>query len=149
VKGHTDRILAIAFTPDSKRLASGSFDKTARLWNVGSGKELRRYGGDDLIRSLALSPDGKRLAGGTVKGEVRVWDEATGKQLWHGKETDCVTAVAFSPRGESLAAVSRYGIGLWDAGKGKRLNASPEPADGVVRLAYSADGKRLAVAYGT
>ena len=147
--GHTDRICALAFLPDSKRLISGGFDNTVRLWDIPTGKEIRRYGAeDDLIRSLALAPDGKTVAAGTVKGTVHLWETETAKELWQSKEASCILSLVFSPGGQSLAAVNRYRIMLWQADSGKPLQATQEPTSGVSLMAYSPDGKKLAVAYG-
>ena len=63
LRGHTDSVFALAFSPDGKVLASGSFDKTIKLWDVATGKEVRTFTGHtkDVV-SVAFSPDGKRLA---------------------------------------------------------------------------------------
>ena len=72
--GHSDDVYSLAFSPDGKIIASGSYDNTIRLWDVASGKclrELRDYWG---IRSVAFSPDGKILASGSYDKTIRLWD---------------------------------------------------------------------------
>src|SRR5438046_2240027 len=69
LKGHTEAVYAVAFSPDGKQLATGSFDKTVRLWDTASGKEVKTFGGaaghQNLVLSVAFSPDGKTLASGS------------------------------------------------------------------------------------
>src|SRR5438093_13584353 len=65
LKGHTSLVISLAYCPDSKTLASGSVDKTIRLWDVKTGKIQATLKGDtDPVYSLAYSPDGKTLASG-------------------------------------------------------------------------------------
>jgi len=70
--GHTNAIQALAWSPDGKRLASGSWDTTVQVWNATTGQQIFTYRGHaDIIGSLAWSPDGKRIA--SVDDQVRVW----------------------------------------------------------------------------
>jgi WD40 repeat protein len=72
--GHTGAITCIAFSPDGRRIATGSADKTAVIWDVESGKELLTLRGHrEQVRSLAFSSDGLRLATGSY-GTMRIWD---------------------------------------------------------------------------
>ena len=66
LKGHTSDVMSVAFSPDGRTLATGSADKTARLWNVSSGQEIMKFTGHtSLVTSVAFSPDGRTLATGS------------------------------------------------------------------------------------
>jgi len=84
LKGHTGSVVDMAFSPDSKTLASASYDGTLKLWDMSTGKERATLQGTQAVRSVAISPDGKILAsvGGTfvnAPGELKVWDIVTEK----------------------------------------------------------------------
>jgi RNA polymerase sigma factor (sigma-70 family) len=101
-----DTATSVAFAPDGKTLATGGFDKTVRIWDVATGREVRQSAGhSDVVRSVAFSPDGRTLASGGFDGTVRVWHAASGKEVAILKGVGGgVMSVAFSPDGRLLAA---------------------------------------------
>src|SRR3954453_340268 len=130
LQGHTDAVVAVAFSPDSKTLASASYDGTLKLWDMSTGKEratLGKYRG--CLGCVAFSPDGKTLASGAIGSpayfpdlkNVKLWDVATGKVRTTLKgNTFHVHSVAFSPDGKTLASASDdKTIKLWDVATGK------------------------------
>ncbi len=140
--GHSWEVIALAFSPDGKTLASGSRDQTVKLWDVATGAELRILKGHSDIYSVAFSPNGKILAvddGGTVK----LWDLTTGAEL-RTIETGSVNSVAFSPDGKILACGSTKGRRLWDVLNGAELVPLKGDSCNVVSLAFSPDGKTFA-----
>ncbi len=82
--GHRDGVRAVAFSPDDSRVATASWDGTARIWDVKTGKQQVLTGHIGSVASVAFSPDGRRLITGGSDGAVRVWDAETGQELWNG-----------------------------------------------------------------
>ena len=143
-------INALAFSPDGKLLAVGTYQRVL-LCDPATRTVLKTWSGHlDTVRSLAFSPDGKLLAAGGgmsgALGQVRLWDVSAGKELrTFGDHTDIINGVAFSPDGKTVATASGdRSVKLWDAATGKLLQALRDHADAVLSVAFRADGKLLA-----
>jgi len=143
---------ACVFSPDGKLMATGGYDLEegvyyARLWEVGTGKELRRFPaarfpiGNGGKRSLAFSPDGATLAGGGWgDARLRLWETATGKEpIVFPKIGEDIVSVAFAPDGKTVAAAADN-IYLYDPGTGNQRLRIERRARG---LAFSGDGSVL------
>jgi WD40 repeat protein len=77
LSGHTSVVRSVAFSPDGRLLASGSYDKTIKLWEVATGREVRTLtltGHTSVVRSVAFSPDGRLLASGSEDATIKLWD---------------------------------------------------------------------------
>jgi WD40 repeat protein len=146
---HDGTVYAVTFSPDGKLLISGSNDKTIRVWDLASGKELRRLvGHGQPVWSVAVSPDGKLVASGSFEEAacLRLWDLASGQELRRlNGHPSRVTSVSFAPDGKTLASTSHDGtVRLWDVASGKLHWQMAFPGGGYVNFSTSQYGQRVA-----
>jgi WD40 repeat protein len=146
LRGHTDLVIDVGFSPDSSWLASASWDHTIRIWNLQTKEPIQVLEGHtDKVIALAISRDGRLLASGSVDGTVRIWDTKTWKEvaapLKHGS---IVYGVSFSPDGTRLAcACANNMVRLWDTASFQLVAELDGHAAYVHQVAFSPDGTRL------
>jgi WD40 repeat protein len=147
--GHAGWVRGVAFSPDGALLATASTDKTARLWDPGTGECVRTLTGHATgLRGVAFSPDGALLATASTGRTARLWDPGTGEcvRTLTG-HAEAVHGVAFSPDGRLLATASVDRTArLWDPGTGECVRTLTGHAEAVHGVAFSPDGRLLATA---
>ena len=145
--GHSAQVFSVAFSPDGKKLASGSMDNTVILWDLATGKpEKILKGHTGWVLSVAFSPDGRKLASGSRDNTVILWDINSGRaeKILKG-HTSIVFSVAFSPDGKKLASGSwDETVILWDIDSGKVEKILKDHKGNVNSVAFSPDGRKLA-----
>lgn len=163
--GHTGSVLSIAYSPDSRTLASGSGDKTIRFWDTHTGTHKFTLGRHkESITALAFSPDGSTLISGTADGTVHVWDAHTGDyKSTLAKYVDTedryplyghVTALAFSPDGNMFATQSKIvnnkecpgTVQLWEAETRFGQNQCLTTLRNSTTFSFNPDGNMFATA---
>ena len=108
LEGHQDYVNSVAFSPDAKTLASASLDKTIKLWNLNTGKQITFLTGHQSdVNSVVFSPDGKTLASASHDYTIKLWDVGTGEEITSlTGHQGWVYSVVFSPEGKTLASGS-------------------------------------------
>jgi WD40 repeat protein len=155
LRGHRDSVLSVAWSPEGKRLATASADKTAKVWDAETGKVLLTLTGhDDEVYSVAWSPDGKRLATASADKTAKVWDAQSGKGLLTlSGHTGPISSVAWSPpqtaeddsssnaeAGERLATGSYDKTAkVWDAQTGRLLRTLLGHTHPLTSVAWSVE----------
>ena len=144
--GHSHFITSVAFAPDSATLLTGSDDRTARLWDLETGAEIRRFEGHKRgVTSVAFAPDGATLLTASDDETARLWDLETGAEIrrFEGHKSG-VTSVAFAPDGTTLLTGSDDRTArLWDTETGAEIRRFDGHKHWVRSVAFAPDGATL------
>jgi len=150
--GHQWQRISVAFSRDGRRLASGDWRGSVKLWDVQAGgqplcnfpesREARHP-----VSALSFNQDGGRLATASFDRRVCVWDTTTGELLHRLPHSGLVLCVAFSPDGGRIASAGEdKTVHLWDAESGREVLSLRGHTGVCGCLAFSPDGQRLASA---
>ena len=149
--GHRDSVVDVAFGSDGRQVVTASYDKTARLWDLQTGREIRVFQGhSDTVRRVAFAPNGRRIATASFDGTVRLWDVETGREIWAVTAHDgaALTSVSISPDGQRIATAGRDTARLWDAESGDFIAAFEGHRGPVYGTSFSPDGRLLVTTSG-
>ncbi|MFX1258959.1 MAG: ATP-binding protein, partial [Promethearchaeota archaeon] len=147
--GHTQTVNAIAFSPDGKTIATGSWDKTIRLFDVTILKEKAILKGHtSRIEDLIFTQDGKNLISCSNDKTLRIWDPETGvtKSVLKGHTSKIITCV-LSPNNKLVASICDGNdptIRIWDIESGNEKMVLEGHSKEITKIAFSSDGKTLA-----
>lgn len=154
LKAHSGWVTAVAFSVDGRRLASGSWDRTLRSWDVSTGQELDTLASKmKEIQALAFSRDGHWLAAEDSSNTVTLWDATTEREMrtLPGNKPlgvlgeSWVYSIAFSPDSRWLASgVDDKTVRLWDVTTGRAVRDFTALRRSVIYIAFSLDGRWLA-----
>ena len=146
LRGHSSAVSSVAFSPDGKKIVTGSEDHSARIWNAdGSGAPVVLQGHTSSVGSVAFSPDGKKIVTGSEDHSARIWNaDGSGAPVVLQGHASYVHSVAFSPDGKKIVT------GSWDkTARVWNADGSGTPvvlqghADPVHSVAFSPDGKKI------
>jgi WD40 repeat protein len=151
LSGHSQTITQLTFSPDGRRLASASWDRTLKVWDTEAGCELLTLAGHThTVFGLAYSPDGRRLASASGDNTVKIWDGTPTREVFTVHRANLlVTGVAYSRNGQYLASVqgaSRRAC-IWDPVNGRQLLSLGVSKGEMVGMtvAFRPDGRRVAL----
>ena len=152
LNGDSTAFSSAVFSPDGTRIATGSEDGTAKIWDAVTGKELLAFQADTegWVNSVAYSPDGKLLATAGDDKLAHLWDVSTGEEvLTLEGQSEWIVKIAFSPDGTRLAALSADGtLKVWDLTTAEELLSVHEESDEfeAAWVTFNPDGSKIATA---
>lgn len=149
LKGHRDKVTAVALTPDCQYAISGSADCTVRVWDLTKKKEIHTlYGHENDILAVALRLDGQWAVSGSIDGSIREWYLKQGQtdEIYVMKGTTPFYAVALSPEGRVAVYIDLENIvQLCNIEDGKKLEKLHGNLGSVTGVALTPDGWRIAI----
>ena len=149
-KGHELAVISVAVSPDSNYVATGSRDKSAKLWELSTGREVRSFLGHQFsVNSLDFSSDGRYLITGNGDQTAKIWEVTTGKEILSvHPDKERLTDVVFDPKGKYFVTV---GFGqkaiVWEFPSKKKVHEFSADgyagSGGSINLAISPMGNGL------
>lgn len=144
--GHLSEVNSLAFNPSGTTLASGSDDKTIKLWNLNNKQEIRTLKGhSDKVYSVAISPDGQTVVSGSKDKTIKVWNLNTGQEIRTLEgHSSFINSVAISPDGQKVASGSYdKTIKIWNLNTGQEIRTLNGHSAEVLSVAFSSDSQTL------
>jgi WD40 repeat protein len=149
--GHAGPVFSAAWSPDRQTLATGSEDRTIRLWSATDRHELRGWvAHDGTVTGVLFTPGGKELISCGADGAIKFWEVTSGKEIRALREhTQVVSGIALSPDGRLLVSASwDHTARVWEVDTGKALLTLSGHTDSVCRAVFTRDGGQVITASG-
>ena len=152
-RGHTYGVSAVAWSPDSTQIASGSSDTTVKVWDAMVGNQKWTYNPRTFIRTIAWSLDGKRLAFGGNNRKVHIWDMVQQREmLQYTGHSDVITSLSWSPDGRHIVSgggqtqrkKQDFTLHIWDTATGNYVLTYTGHSANVHAVQWSPNGKYIA-----
>jgi WD40 repeat protein/tetratricopeptide (TPR) repeat protein len=143
---HHETVYQASFDGDGTRILTASWDKTAKIWETGSGNLIMTFAHNAAVNTAKFSPDGTRVVTASADKTAKLWDAGSGRLLRSFNHQDNVTDATFSPDGVQIATASAdKTVKVWAVSSGKLIATVTH--QGVVNaVAFSPDGKRVLTA---
>jgi len=137
--------MGLAVTKDGKRAATGSWDRTVRLWDLDRGETLKIFRASSPVNAVAFAAGGKTLIAGGHDGKIHVWNTETGRARavleGHERGITGLSAAPGGPGGQLLSASIDKTLRLWDLNAMRQVRVLKEHDSQVYAAAFSPDGK--------
>ena len=145
IDGNSSLLSSIAFSPNGEKIVSGGKDDTITIWDLETGKEIKKMLNPAPTNAVAFSPQGDKIVSGGSDNLLRVWDVETGQEIkrYEG-HSNYVNSVSFSPQGNKLGSGSDdKTIRIWDVKTGVELFKIEGHSDPVYSVAFSPKGDQI------
>ena len=146
IAGHGGTVYAAAVTPDGERLVTGSYDQTARVWDLRTGEEIQvLQGHQGEVFAVAVTPDGMRVITGSRDHSARVWDLETGQviHILEGHGAEVFATVVLPGGGRLVTGSGDHTVRVWDLDTGLEVQTLEAGESIVEAVAVVPDGQRL------
>jgi len=146
LKGHSERGRAVAVTPDGHQVVSASDDRTLKVWDLHTGKELWTLKGhSERVRAVAVTPDGQQVVSASNDKTLKVWDLDTGKKVRTLEgHSERVRTVAVTPNGQQVVSGSHdRTLRVWDLHAGEEVRTLRGHFYGVRAVAMTPNGRQV------
>ena len=144
--GHRSNVDFAAFSPNGRFIVSGSFDRTIKIWDAETGREIRTLKGhSDLVHFAGFSPNGRLIVSASSDSTIKIWDAETGSEIRTLKgHLGRVFSATFSPNGLTIVSASDdTTIKIWDTETGREIRTLKGHSDRVRSAAFSPNGKSI------